>query len=60
MVTLFTTIFNIQNYEIMPTECISLIVIDLSIIGDYLPKHNKLLSFTTERGVFTARYELNL
>jgi hypothetical protein len=37
VVTLFTIRFNIHKYEIMPTECISAIVIDLNIIGDYLP-----------------------
>jgi hypothetical protein len=53
--------FNIQQFYVLPTECIYVFCVDLRINRDDFPIQHKLIGFYNRAGgVFTARYGLNL
>ena len=52
--------FNIQQFYVLPTQCIYVFCVDLRRNSNYLPIQHKVTSFCNRDGVFTARYELNI
>jgi len=50
--------FHIQQFYVLPTQCIYVFCVDLRTNSDYFPL--QLTSFYNPDGVFTARYGLEL
>jgi len=49
--------FNIQQFYVLPTQCIYVFCVDLRINSDYFPIQHSLTGLYNRDGVFTARYE---
>jgi len=45
MVTICTTRFNIQQFCVLPTQCIYVFYVDLRTNGDYFQKQHSLTGF---------------
>jgi len=52
--------FNIQQFSVLPTQCIYVFCVDLRTNSDYFSIRYKLNGFCNRDGVFTARYGLGL
>ena len=52
--------FNIQQFYILPIQCICVFCVDLRTNSDYSPIQHWLTGFYKQDGEFTARYGLNL
>jgi hypothetical protein len=50
--------FNIQQFYVLPTQCVYVFCVDLRINSDYFPI--QLTGFYNRDGVFTVRYGLNV
>ena len=52
--------FNIQQFYILPTQCVYVLCVDLRKNSDYFPIQHQLTGFYNREGVFTARYGLSV
>ena len=52
--------FKIQQFCVLPTQCIYVFYVDLRTNSDYFSVQHLLTSFYNQEGVFPARYELCL
>ena len=55
MVTLCTTKFNIQQFYVLPTQCIYVFCVDLRTNSDYFPIQHSLTGFYNRDGVCLLR-----
>ena len=51
---------NIQQFYVLPTQCIYVFCVDLRAKSDYFPIQNYLFGFHIRDGVSTVRYGLGL
>ena len=51
--------FNIQQFYVLPTQCIYVFCVDVRTNSDYFPIQYNTIGVITET-VFTARYGLNV
>jgi len=52
--------FNIQQFSVLPTQCIYVFCVDLRTNSDYFPIQHWLTGLYNRDGVFTARYGLDI
>ena len=52
--------FNIQQFYVLPTQCIYVFCVDLRTNSDLCHLQHKLIVFYNGDEVFTARYDLGL
>jgi len=54
MVTLCTARFNIQQFNVLPTQCIYVFCVDMRTNSDYFPIQHRLVCITETESVYFA------